>query len=79
MNIMIQAPWYDFTLAIFDYAGINGRCNVRPLHTADYPTPASRPPYSVLDKTKIKLTYGVEVPHWTVSLKECIEELKNKG
>lgn len=71
--------WYDFALAVFDDAGISGRCNVRPLHTADYPTPARRPPFSVLDKTKIKLTYGVEVPHWTVSLKECIEELKNKG
>ena len=67
--------WYDFALAIHEYAGIAGRCAVRPLHTADYPTPARRPPYSVLDKTKIKNIYGVAVPHWTVSLRACIEEL----
>lgn len=67
--------WYDFARAIHEYAGLSEKCNVRPLHTVDYPTPASRPPYSVLDKTKIKNIYGVMVPHWTVSLKECIKEL----
>ena len=67
--------WYDFTLAIYDYAGI-GTCVVRPIHTADYPTPARRPPFSVLDKTKIKNIYNVAVPHWTVSLKDCINRLK---
>ncbi len=66
--------WYDFTKAIHRLAGITG-CRVRPLHTEDYPTKATRPHYSVLDKTKIKETYGVEVPHWMDSLAECIEKL----
>ena len=66
--------WYDFTKAIHRIAGIHG-CRVRPLHTNEYPTPANRPHYSVLDKTKIKQTYGIEVPYWEESLKECIEKL----
>ena len=66
--------WYDFTKAIHRIAGIT-TCHVRPLHTAEYPTPANRPHYSVLDKTKIKQTYGIEVPYWEESLKECIEKL----
>ena len=66
--------WYDFTKAIHRIAGITS-CHVRPLHTAEYPTPATRPHYSVLDKTKIKQTYGIEVPYWEESLKECIEKL----
>ncbi|MBQ8736583.1 MAG: dTDP-4-dehydrorhamnose reductase [Bacteroidaceae bacterium] len=66
--------WYDFTKAIHRIAGINS-CKVRPLHTSEYPTPAARPHYSVLDKTKIKATYGIEIPYWEESLKECIEAL----
>ena len=66
--------WYDFTKAIHRIAGITS-CHVRPLHTTEYPTPAHRPHYSVLDKTKIKQTYGIEVPYWEVSLKDCIEKL----
>ena len=66
--------WYDFTKAIHRLAGIT-TCHVRPLHTAEYPTPAHRPHYSVLDKTKIKKTYGIEVPYWEESLKDCIEKL----
>ena len=66
--------WYDFTKAIHRIAGITS-CHVRPLHTAEYPTPAARPHYSVLDKTKIKQTYSIEVPYWEESLKECIEKL----
>jgi dTDP-4-dehydrorhamnose reductase len=66
--------WYDFTKAIHRIAGINS-CHVRPLHTAEYPTPASRPHYSVLDKTKIKHTYGLEIPYWEESLKDCIAKL----
>lgn len=66
--------WYDFTKAIHRIAGING-CHVKPLHTAEYPTPANRPHYSVLDKTKIKNTYDIEVPYWEESLQECIGEL----
>ncbi|MBR5038170.1 MAG: dTDP-4-dehydrorhamnose reductase [Prevotella sp.] len=66
--------WYDFTKAIHRLAGIT-TCHVRPLHTSEYPTAAQRPPYSVLDKTKIKQTYGVEIPYWEESLRECIEKL----
>ena len=66
--------WYDFALAIHQLAGIDN-CHVRPLHTSEYPTPANRPHYSVLDKTKIKQTYDVEIPHWQTSLAECIEIL----
>ena len=66
--------WYDFTKAIHRIAGIT-TCHVRPLHTEEYPTPANRPHYSVLDKTKIKQTYGIEIPYWEESLKECIEKL----
>ena len=68
--------WYDFTKAIHRIAGIT-TCHVRPLHTEEYPTPANRPHYSVLDKTKIKTVYGIEVPYWEESLAECIEKLKN--
>ena len=66
--------WYDFTKAIFELGGIT-TCALKPLHTDEYPTPAARPHYSVLDKTKIKQTYGVEVPYWMDSLRECIEQL----
>lgn len=68
--------WYDFTKAIHRLAGIT-TCRVRPLHTAEYPTPAHRPHYSVLDKTKIKATYGIDIPYWEESLAECIEKLKD--
>ena len=66
--------WYDFTKAIHRIAGIT-TCHVRPLHTSEYPTPANRPHYSVLDKTKIKQVYGIEVPYWEESLAECIAKL----
>lgn len=68
--------WYDFTKAIHRIAGIN-ECHVKPLHTSEYPTPAARPHYSVLDKTKIKQTYGIEVPYWEDSLQQCIKNLQN--
>ena len=68
--------WYDFTKAIHRIAGIT-TCHVRPLHTSEYPTPAARPHYSVLDKTKIKQTLGIEIPYWEESLAECIRELQN--
>ena len=66
--------WYDFTKAIHRIAGI-ATCHVRPLHTAEYPTPAARPHYSVLDKTKIKQTYGIEIPYWEDSLRDCMAKL----
>ena len=68
--------WYDFTKAIHRLAGIT-TCNVKPLHTSEYPTKAKRPHYSVLDKTKIKNTYGIEVPYWMESLGECIKALND--
>lgn len=68
--------WYDFTKAIHRIAGITD-CKVRPLHTAEYPTPAARPHYSVLDKTKIKQVYDIEIPYWEESLRACIEEMMN--
>ena len=66
--------WYDFTKAVHRIAGIT-TCHVCPLHTSEYPTPAARPHYSVLDKTKIKQTYGIEIPYWEVSLTECLSRI----
>lgn len=67
--------WYDFTRAIHRIAGITS-CEVKPLHTEEYPTPAARPHYSVLDKTKIKEAFGISIPWWEDSLRECIAQLK---
>ena len=67
--------WYDFTKAIHRLAGIKN-CKVNPLHTEEYPTPAKRPHYSVLDKTKIKNTYHIEIPYWMDSLQSCIAQLE---
>ncbi|WP_321335366.1 dTDP-4-dehydrorhamnose reductase [uncultured Bacteroides sp.] len=69
--------WYDFTLAIHRMAGIDS-CKVRPLHTSDYPAKAARPHYSVLDKTKIKDTFDLEIPHWERSLEHCIARLSSQ-
>lgn len=66
--------WYDFTKMIFAFGGIT-TCQLKPLHTDEYPTPAARPHYSVLDKTKIKQTYGIDVPYWVDSLRECISSV----
>ena len=65
--------WYDFAIAIHRMSSI--KCNVKPLHTQEYPTPANRPAYAVLDKTKIKHTYNIAIPHWETSLKECIDKI----
>lgn len=64
--------WYDFTKAIHRLAGIT-TCHVRPLLTDEYPTPAARPHYSVLDKSKIKRNYALDIPYWEDSLSECIQ------
>ncbi|MCR5198739.1 MAG: dTDP-4-dehydrorhamnose reductase [Prevotella sp.] len=64
--------WYDFTKAIHRLAGIT-TCHVRPLLTDEYPTPAARPHYSVLDKSKIKRDYALDIPYWEDSLSECIQ------
>lgn len=68
--------WYDFTRAIYRIAGIEEKnCKVSPIHTEDYPVPAPRPHYSVLDKQKVKDTYGIDIPWWEDSLKDCLKEL----
>lgn len=69
------ASWYDFALAVFEYSGIN--CRVIPIESADYPTPAQRPPYSVLNKSKIKTTFGLQIPHWRESLRKLIMHPSN--
>ena len=66
--------WYDFAKNIHRIAGVEG-VNLKPLHTYEYPVPAKRPYYSVLDKTKIKQTYSIEIPYWMDSLEECIAVL----
>ncbi len=66
--------WYDFTVAIHRLAGIT-TCKVSPLHTDEYPAKAPRPHYSVLDKTKIKQTFGIDIPHWETSLENCLQKL----
>ena len=66
--------WYDFTKMIAEYAGQTD-CDIQPCHSNEFPSPVIRPSYSVLDKTKIKEVFGVEVPYWTDSLKACIKNL----
>jgi len=65
--------WYDFTKAIFDLTEIS--CKVEPIPSSDYPTPAARPHFSVLNKSKIKSAFGLDIPYWRDSLVECIELL----
>lgn len=67
--------WYDFAKAIAAMAG-NTACDIRPCHSDEFPSKVVRPAYSVLDKTKFKETFGLEIPYWTDSLKKCIENLK---
>ncbi|HPM12992.1 MAG TPA: sugar nucleotide-binding protein, partial [Bacteroidales bacterium] len=65
--------WYDFAKEIHDLQNI--ACTVLPIETKDYPTPAKRPHYSVLNKTKIKSTFNISISHWKDSLKECVQQL----
>ena len=67
--------WYDFTKMIAEYAGNTG-CDIKPCHSDEFPSKVKRPAYSVLDKTKIKETFGISIPYWTDSLKKCIASLK---
>ena len=67
--------WYDFTKQIQEYAGQKA-CDVQPCHSSEFPSPVTRPSYSVLDKTKIKQTFSVVIPYWTDSLRLCIGNLK---
>lgn len=68
--------WYDFTQMIAKIAG-HTDCDIQPCHSSEYPSPVTRPAYSVLDKTKIKDTFGVKVPYWVDSLEVCIKNLKD--
>ena len=67
--------WYDFALAVMAQSDLN--CEVLPIESKDYPTPAKRPHYSVLNKTKIKRDFGIKINNWAVSLAECVEKLNN--
>ena len=66
--------WYDFATEIAIAAGHEG-CNIQPCHSSEFPSKVIRPPYSVLDKTKIKQTFGVDIPHWRDSMLYCLERL----
>lgn len=67
--------WYDFAVEIARMAG-NDRCDIRPCHSSEFPSKVRRPAFSVLDKTKVKATFGIRIPHWRDSLATCIETLK---
>jgi dTDP-4-dehydrorhamnose reductase len=69
--------WYDFTKMIADYAG-NNTCDIQPCHSDEFPSKVKRPAYSVLDKTKIKDTFGIKIPYWTESLKVCINNITKR-
>lgn len=66
--------WYDFAKMIAEFSG-NTKCNIQPCHSEEFPSPVKRPAFSVLDKTKIKETFGLTVPYWTDSLRKCIKNL----
>lgn len=68
--------WFDFTKMIQEYSGQTA-CDVQPCHSNEFPSPVTRPAYSVLDKTKIKETFDLRIPYWTDSLKQCITNLKD--
>lgn len=68
--------WYDFTIKIAKIAG-NNNCDIQPCHSDEFPSPVKRPAYSVLDKTKIKETFGIKIPYWVDSLEECMRNMKN--
>lgn len=67
--------WFDFTKMIAEYVGNTG-CDIQPCHSDEFPSPVKRPAYSVLDKSKVKNTFGIKIPYWTDSLKKCVNNLK---
>lgn len=67
--------WYDFAVEIATAAG-NTNCRISPCHSSEFPSPVTRPPYSVLDKTKIKNTFDIDIPHWRESMEYCIKRIK---
>ncbi len=66
--------WYDFAVAIMEESGLS--CAVRPIESAEYPTRAVRPSFSVLNKAKIKKAFGLSIPHWRDGLKRCVKKLE---
>ena len=83
--------WFDFTKMIQQIAlevgyykslsikgDLEGLCDVQPCHSNEFPSPVTRPSYSVLDKTRIKETFGIKIPYWTYSLKKCINNIKQQ-
>ncbi len=69
--------WYDFAVEIVKNVGLN--CKIKPIETKDYPLPAKRPAYSVMNKAKIKETFGIHIPYWTISLEKCVKILTADG
>lgn len=67
--------WYDFAVEIAAVAGNTG-CRVNPCHSSEFPSPVTRPSYSVLDKTKIKNTFDIDIPHWRESMEYCVKRIK---
>lgn len=67
--------WYDFAVEIATAAG-NTNCRINPCHSSEFPSPVTRPPYSVLDKTKIKSIFDIDIPHWRESMEYCIKRIK---
>ena len=67
--------WYDFAISIFELSGVS--CQVLPIETKDYPTPAKRPHYSVLNKAKIKQAYDIQIPYWKEALQRCLKVLED--
>ena len=67
--------WYDFAVEIAAAAG-RTNCRINPCHSSEFPSPVTRPPYSVLDKTKIKNTFDIDIPHWRESMEYCIKRIK---
>lgn len=67
--------WFDFTKMIAEIAG-NNNCDVQPCHSDEFPSPVKRPAFSVLDKTKVKETFGIKVPYWTDALRKCMNNMK---
>lgn len=68
------ASWYDFAKAVFEISGV--KCTISPVRSVEFPTPAKRPNFSVLDKTKIKKSFNINIPYWRDSLQVCIQKLK---
>ena len=69
------SSWFDFTKMVAEIVG-NNNCDVQPCHSDEFPSPVKRPAFSVLDKTKVKDTFGIKVPYWTESLRKCMSNMK---